>query len=342
MKKLIYYITDHGKGHATRSVAIIRELQKENLEIIVRNSNAVDFLKKSLPNIQIIDGKTDEGTVIQNDGVSIDVEKSLPHLTSWINKLPTFANKESNFLDKQNPDLVISDISALPILAAQKANLLSMTISNFSWLDVLDFIHENEKNQLRDFYNYAHLSIRLPLGTEMKHFHNLHNVGLVSRKSEISKKLVRENLGIKNDELFVILALGSSEKTDILNNSNKIRFITLNTTLDSNIPSQDLSNYIEAQNLVHSADLVICKCGYGFVSECISSGTPFLYIYDNNHKEQSSIVSELNKMNCGMQTSLETLKTLKIDKNLIDSIPIKKIPIETFQTISKIKEVLDN
>ena len=47
MKKIIFYITDHGKGHATRSIAIIRELQKD-YEVIVRNSNSEDLIKQSL------------------------------------------------------------------------------------------------------------------------------------------------------------------------------------------------------------------------------------------------------------------------------------------------------
>ena len=75
MKKIFYYITDHGKGHATRSIAIIKELEK-NFEVIIRNSNAEDLIKKSLPKIQIIKGKTDQGSIIKNDGVSINKSKT--------------------------------------------------------------------------------------------------------------------------------------------------------------------------------------------------------------------------------------------------------------------------
>ena len=58
LKKIIYYITDHGMGHTTRSVAIIRELIKEGIQVTVRNSN-IDYLNKSLPNINTISGTTD-------------------------------------------------------------------------------------------------------------------------------------------------------------------------------------------------------------------------------------------------------------------------------------------
>ena len=51
LKKILYYISDHGKGHATRSIAIIRELQKRGMNITVRNSNCERFIKKALPNV---------------------------------------------------------------------------------------------------------------------------------------------------------------------------------------------------------------------------------------------------------------------------------------------------
>ena len=38
MKKILYYVTDHGLGHLTRSISIIREFD-ENVEFIIRNSN---------------------------------------------------------------------------------------------------------------------------------------------------------------------------------------------------------------------------------------------------------------------------------------------------------------
>ena len=48
MKKILYYVTDHGKGHATRSIAIIQEILKRNIEVTVRNTNAIEFFKQTL------------------------------------------------------------------------------------------------------------------------------------------------------------------------------------------------------------------------------------------------------------------------------------------------------
>ena len=70
LKKIIYYITDHALGHTTRSVAIIRELIKDGIQVTVRNSN-VGYLNKSLPNVNTISGTTDVGPIIEKNGISI-------------------------------------------------------------------------------------------------------------------------------------------------------------------------------------------------------------------------------------------------------------------------------
>ena len=54
MKKILFYVSEHGLGHLTRSIALIRELENE-AQIMIRNSNE-SFLKKSVPSIPIFTG----------------------------------------------------------------------------------------------------------------------------------------------------------------------------------------------------------------------------------------------------------------------------------------------
>ena len=123
MKKIIYYITDHGKGHATRSIAIIRELQKD-YEVIVRNSNSEDLIKQSLQNIKLISGKTDQGSVIKNNGISIDKVKTKNKIEKWIHQFEKNSIKESRLISKYSPNLIISDVSAMPLISAKKKFLV--------------------------------------------------------------------------------------------------------------------------------------------------------------------------------------------------------------------------
>jgi soluble P-type ATPase len=83
--KIVYYITDHGLGHATRTVAIIRELKKKSIDVVVRSNDKLGFLKKSLPDVQIIHGSTDFTPVMQkNNPMRFSDIQTKKKLLDWI------------------------------------------------------------------------------------------------------------------------------------------------------------------------------------------------------------------------------------------------------------------
>ena len=84
MKKILYFISDHGLGHLTRSIAIMREFENK-VEFFIRNSNT-EFIDKSLDNAKIFSGKTDQGTIHSNNGISIDWEKSKAAIDTLYNE----------------------------------------------------------------------------------------------------------------------------------------------------------------------------------------------------------------------------------------------------------------
>jgi hypothetical protein len=48
-------------------------------------------------------------------------------------------------------------------------------------------------------------------------------------------------------------------------------------------------------DLIHAADLVIGKAGYGMISETYAAGTPFAYIARDNFRESEALHSFLSK-----------------------------------------------
>jgi len=204
LKKLIYYITDHGRGHATRSVAIIRKLQSYGIHIIVRNSNVVDFLNKSLPGIEIKKGVTDVGPVLNSDGISINHNESIKKISNWINNIYKISAQEVEFLKNENPDLIISDVSPMPLIAANLVNIPSVVLSNFSWYDVLTFLPENIRLKLKEFYELADICLQLPLGTPMDHFKKKYKINLIARNPTKNLDEVRKLYGIKKSSPSII------------------------------------------------------------------------------------------------------------------------------------------
>jgi len=340
MKKIVYYISDHGLGHTTRSIAIIREILKNNIQVTIRNSNAIDFISKSLREIKIKSGITDIGTKIKKDGVSIDIQQSKKQINPWIDDLEKFALKEQTFLSKIRPNLIISDISAMPFIVAKKLGIDSMAVSNFTWYDVCDFLTKERQEKLFDAYQHANFAIKLPYGTDMKHFQKTIQTGLISRVPIMTKSQLKNKLNIKNSEKIILFALGGGKLKIKFNSSKNLKIFSMNTKIDEKINSVDLSNWIEGQEIVSIADVIFCKCGYGFISEALTNGTPFYYLKDKTHLEQNSMDLNLKKRNFGVNIKNTDLNKLKFNQKFFDKLkPQQKQKID-FKVIDIINEIL--
>jgi len=342
LKKIIYYITDHGRGHATRSVAIIRELKKINIDIIIRNSIELEFLSQSLPSCKIISGLTDVGPMIKNDGISIDQDQSKSIIHNWIQKIENHALNEIETIKKFQPDLIISDISAMPFLASKKTNVDSIAISNFSWYDVLKFLSNEDLELLKNSYDNANLALKLPMGTSMLHFKNRKKIGIVSRIPIRSREDVRKELGIKKNEKLVSITMSGIIDGDFQVEKN-IKILSMNSIIKNYHNVINLPQEIESQDAINASDFVICKCGYGMISECLTNGVPFFYVADDNHLEQKAMTEELSNYPMAKRITLGDINKLHFNQKFIDGLSIEnRKPRDNENVTVHIMEFLKN
>jgi uncharacterized protein (TIGR00661 family) len=289
MKTILYYISDHGLGHLTRSVAIIRDIQNKT-KILIRNSN-IDFLEKSLPGIPILEGKTDQGAIISDNSISINWKETESAVTKWYSNFKSNTESERIIINKIKPDLIVSDISPIPLFAAKKLEIPSIAISNFTWLDIFSRLENFDLKDLELSYENTSLCIQLPFSTSMDVFKNKKKVGIISKNITKTNDKVRDELNIDKSKFVVFINLPKFFKITFRNFEN---FQIISTGAKTNLDNTIFINPItEGQNLINASDLVICKCGYGMITECLSSGTPFQLIADNNHPEQKAMIDKL-------------------------------------------------
>jgi len=337
MKKILYYITDHGLGHTTRSVAIIRELIKKEIEVTIRNSN-VSYLTNSLPDVKIISGTTDVGPVIKKNGISIDERKTLEHIGKWIDSISNVSAHEYDLMLKLKPDLVVSDISAMPFLASNKAGISSVAISNFSWVDVLKGLPKHQSTLLEDAYGLADLAIQLPLGPQMKPFRDKKQVGLVCKKPTDSRKSLRDKLGLTDSNIGIFVNLNKyfELKPKVGNN---VKIISTGAKIHSTSVSY-IDPWIEGQDLISAVDLVISKCGYGMTSECLTNGIPFLFVSDDNHIEQKAILADLEKRGLHNRILENNLDDLVLNREFVSNIKSQINVNDTEITANLLQEMM--
>jgi len=329
--KIVYYVTDHGLGHATRTVAIIRELKKRCVDVVIRSNDPFHFFKKSLPDVKIIYGSTDFIPVMQkNNSMRFADVKTKKKLLKWITNLPLTLTIESQLLKKIQPDLIITDTAFMPILAAKQNQIKCFLISNFVWNEALN-LPQYLKSYLYSSYDQSDLILKLPFGTDMD-FKNKHDVGLVARYPTISKTQIRKMLGIKKQEKLVLISLSGILKTSIKFPEN---IHVLDISDYSVIKNSKIDVFVDGQNLVNAADLVICKCGFGFITECLTSGTKFCYVVDQKHKEANGIHRELLKYELNNRINLKTLPVNFYSYSSLN-FTIKKLPFSNKKIIDLI------
>jgi UDP:flavonoid glycosyltransferase YjiC (YdhE family) len=295
--KILFYISGHGLGHATRVFAIIKALlvRQPTLQIFIRaqlSKNIFDDLPET--NLHVYPTKIDVG-VIEKDIFSQDVYATLSLYSEIISSKEQLIQDELNFIRAQAIDLIVSDIPPLASEIARVAGVPIIAIGNFSW----DFIYTPYVlqhptfafliDEIRSSYEKTNFLLRLPFHHKMSAFPQQRDIPLVVRKSEAEPEQTRSRLGIhRGDSRSIVLIALRMENTVPLRAIQALvesdEFIIL-SFVPLPIQKKNTVYVIDSEwrisdfpSIVAMSDLVISKLGYGIVSECIASRTPLLYI----------------------------------------------------------------
>ena len=293
MPTIAYFISDHGFGHASRSIAIIRSLLECDLEISVNihTSKPLSLVKKSLittqgpQRVDFHEQYNDLGFISDKVTGKIIYRSTAKEVNSWIRDwYSSYLFDEYRYLKPKDVDLIVSDIAPQPFLLAKKLQIPSIAISNFTWLD----IYQNPAFNLEDLdsiwkaYREASLGLLLPFNLNNTVFCSTLETHLVSRTPTRSKEQMREILGLNSDEQVIYTGTGFSVKNPFLKEwiENSDTTFILGGQHDimrhnaKNIPIADP----EGQDYIACSDIALIKLGYGSVSEAIRSHVPILGI----------------------------------------------------------------
>ena len=162
------------------------------------------------------------------------------------------------------------------------------------------------------------------------------------------------NVTIPNGEVTAIIGPNGCGKSTLLRALARILtpdkgIVFLDGTDIGNIPTREVARKLgiltqnqRAPEAVSVSDLVICKCGYGFVSECISNKIPFFYLSDRKHREQNAISKQLSKKKLGKKISLNQLNNLEFnEKFFLGLSKTRKIHLENQKTARIILKLIE-
>jgi uncharacterized protein (TIGR00661 family) len=329
MNKICYYVSDHGWGHAARSIAVIRDLltRDPNIEVIVKVDYALEFMRKSLPSERVNFERyhNDFGFFLKEGSLQVDRERTRRAIPQWLSEWNRFIENEKRYCAENDVTLIVSDIAPQPFVVARSLGIPGVAISNFTWHGIYEnlFGETEEVSAIREAYEQADLVLVLPMAEPKLPFKCQTEIGLVVRRPVQERREVRAKLSVSPDACMIYTGLGmirSSSPTvpkvletarrDLSDTNQDVIFlIPAHLSCDGHqaqvrvIPDNDT----ESQNYIAACDLVISKAGYSTVAEAIAGRVPMLLIERDEISEDNSTLQAIEALDIGRGISEEAL-----------------------------------
>jgi uncharacterized protein (TIGR00661 family) len=318
LKRICFYTSDYGYGHAARDIALIRKIQRDGFaEVVIKTDTAFDFMRRSLPGCNVERRRNDIGLIYKDDTVEVDRDSTERALEIWVSSWDNYIRTERDFCKNNKIDLIISDITPQSFLLAEDLGVPGVGFSNFTWYYIFSNLLGDSPavQRLEEAYRAGDLALVLPFHEEMGLFKSRKEIPLISRDITVKRETLRARHGLQKDELLIYLGVGKSLTPGLFKNlrgielSGKKLLISSSLELSSTISQENVvripSTEIESQNYLAMADLVISKTGYSTVSEAIRGRVPMFLFRRDGYEEDRLIAQGVESLGIGQEIQVE-------------------------------------
>lgn len=310
MTTVAYFITSHGFGHASRATAVMQAIQRQQPEVKFLIFTTVPewfFADQRLTTYEYIPSTHDVG-LAQLTPFEEDLPTTLERLDSIYPYSVELVRETVQHLKQASVDLVICDIAPLGLVASRQCGIPSLLVENFTW----DWIYQPFRDDYPQFDEFiAHLDSLYPLAD----FHiqtepicsRLSNVPKVnepvSRTFYTAPEIIRNQLGIGDDEKLVLMSFGGNREQfrnlDFLHAYPDSIFMIAGygetQKREKNIISLPHNAPFYHPDLIQAADIVIGKAGYSTLAEVALAGKPFAFISRETNIESAVLAQHIHQ-----------------------------------------------
>jgi hypothetical protein len=317
---VVFYVSGHGYGHATRQSALIAEIarRRPDLALIVRTS-APEWLFPQEAERLTVD--VDPG-LVQPDALDIDLPESLRRHEAFAAGWDAAVEREAAFLEERGAVVVVCDVPPLGVAAAARARVPAFVVSNFTWDWILDAYAEDDGRWrgICDLYSHAYARaealLRLPMHGEFEGFQRVIDCPLLVRRSPLSRAQAREKLGLSGDPRPAVLVsfggigLRTVEGTDAGTDAALARWVFVGWGAKPaglradwvGLPDREPQAHVDA---MAACEAVLTKPGYGTFAEAAAHRTRALYVPREGFIEIPALVRGLESLGFGRPLSRE-------------------------------------
>jgi len=312
---LVFYVSGHGFGHATRSAALIaalRRMSPDPLRIHVRSKAPRWIFEERDPHVTCSTAAIDPG-MIQRGALDIDLEATIQAHEQFTRTWETRLDQEAELLRRMAPRVVVSDIPPLAIGAAAAVGIPAAGVSNFSW-DWILAGYAGREPRLRpvvrryaEAYRRAECVFRLPMHGDLGAFPKIVDVPLLTHRSKLPRAQARRRLGLAEDEGVPVVLIsfggfGSGALTGFdapeLEGYVFLAFEEKPEGFRGDWRRLPVPSAIAHEDLVAACDAVIGKPGYSTAAEVLAQRTRFLYLSRPDWTEGPVLEAGLQRDGC--------------------------------------------
>ena len=295
-------ISSHGLGHLAISAPVLNALAKisPNLRLTVRSGIPPLKLHQRIKvPFDLIEAASDFGYVmIDATRINLAASADAYRLThdNWLARVAA----EADFLTRLKPDLVLTNVSYLPLAAAAQAGIPAFSLCSLNWADLFGHFFGEQPwaakihAEILAAYHSARGFLRVTPSMAMPDLGNLQPIGPIAALGQ------KRELGLRGEQA-VLVALGGIAHRLPVENWPRLQGVRWLVPAEWNCQHPDALS-IESfdfsfTDLLCSVAAVITKPGYGTFTEAACNGTPVIYQRREDWPEQDSLIEWLHA-NC--------------------------------------------
>lgn len=315
----MFYISDHGFGHATRCVALIRALLAQGtVEVLIRSDARCRLLSASLTawtargRVRILPGPTNVGFVPAPGSLAVDLARTAAAAAAEVAELPGWVEREVALCRGEDVSLIFSDIVPGAFVVARRLGIPGLAVTNFTWFDAYAGLFPGAAwlHPLREAYAQVDEAAVLPFTSGVTALRNTWEAPLLARRADpLRARRIRAEAGATASRLIYV-GLGGSfpDMREVAGNllggarglgpASLIVGSGLGKAFPGaiEIPADDP----EGQDYLAACAVAVVKAGYSTVAEAVLARVPLVLLHRPEVAEDRDIAAEVERLGVGI------------------------------------------
>ena len=281
-----FFCSPIGLGHATRDMAIAEFLQKSTTKFVT-GVGAAKLISEYGFSVN------DQYVPPSFDVQSGTLQKSLKWLWQYYQYYKDCKKISQKFIEKENPELVLSDEDFASLTVAQQKKIPTVLITDIletNFTKGFGSIIEKKMNKsMKEIMQKCHVVIMPETGQDEG---NIKRVGPIVRTTKHTRDELRKKFGF--EKKTIIVSVGGTDAGKFLidktiqaaSKSDYDCIVVSGPSLKIQDNIRNLGFVNNLHEIIYAADLVISLAGKSTIDESKAYGTPGIFIPIKGHFEQ--------------------------------------------------------